>query len=113
MWLMMNGGLLLLVSTMDVALTPQLVGAFVLLSASITLVTLALGLRLAIWPSMSKRMLVLWLSWMLLIPPIVVPWMTRETWGYAPFLILAGVLLAIGATLLNHARKVWLDLELG
>jgi hypothetical protein len=74
---------------------------------------MGLGLRLAVWPSMAKRLTVLWISWMLLLAPIGGCWANRNTLGDAPLLAMSAILLAIGAALIHWARKSWLNLELG
>jgi hypothetical protein len=112
-WLIMNGGLGIVAVLAETPLSPSTVTMFVLMSATATFVSLALGLRVAIWSSMAKRFAIIWLSWMLLIAPIFGLWVARSEIGDAPLLIGVGIMLAIGAWLFSNARQTWLNLELG
>jgi glucose dehydrogenase len=109
----MTVGLGIVVLFIDAPLSPQSAAMFVLMSGSATFVALALSLRIAMWPSMSKRMIVLWLAWLLLILPIVGLWYARDDVGNAPFLLVTGIILVIAAWLLYDGRRAWLNLELG
>jgi hypothetical protein len=86
---------------------------FLLFSASTLFASMGLGLRTAVWPSMFKRMSVLWVSVMFFIAPMFALWTQREIIGDAPFLLVPIALLAVGAILFRTARRAWLNLELG
>jgi hypothetical protein len=113
LWLMMNAGLAVVVTLAIEAVPLGTAAMFILLSGSAMFVSMSIGLRISIWPSMAKRWIIVWSSWMVLLPPIIIWWNVRDEIGDAPFLIVAGVLMAMGATLLRSARRAWLTLELG
>jgi hypothetical protein len=113
LWLIMTAGLGIVVAAVAASISLQDAVMFTLISASTTFAAMAVGLRFATWPSMSKRMLMCWLGWMVLIGPVLAGWAHRDKIGDAPLLLLAAVLMAVGAGMLHHARKVWLNLELG
>lgn len=112
-WLIMNFGLGILVSSIGAEITLQTAAMFLLLSASTGIAAMAVSLRIAVWPSRMKRFLVAWISMMALIPPLAAWWATRDDFGDAPFLAMSGVMLAIAAVLFQKARQAWLELELG
>jgi hypothetical protein len=112
-WLIMNVGLAVLVISMKVDVTLQTVMMYVLLSAATTLASMAISVRIAVWPSRMKRFFVAWVTWLVLLPPIALWWTQREKFGDAPFLVASGVLMAVAAIVMQRARNAWLQLELG
>lgn len=112
-WVIMNLGLALLVAIAKVELNAWTVVQFVLMSAVATFVSMAIGLRLAVWPSMIKRLIVVYVSWMVLIAPVFGLWAVRDKLGDWPVLLMTGILLAVGALVFSHARRAWFALELG
>jgi hypothetical protein len=112
-WLIMNVGLAVLVISMRVDVTLQTAVMYVLLSAATTLASMAISVRIAIWPSRMKRFFVAWVTWLVLLPPIALWWTQREKFGDAPFLVAAGILMAVAAIVMQRARNAWLQLELG
>jgi hypothetical protein len=112
LWLMMNIALGIVLAMSNVEFTPRIVAMYVLLAATTTFATMALSLRVSVWPSRAKRMTVMISSWFVLLAPLIV-WATlHEKVGDAPFPLIAAVLLGVGAWLLFSARRAWLNVEL-
>jgi hypothetical protein len=112
LWLMLNIGLGIVVSMLKEPPTLQMVAMFLLLSAATTLVASGISLRTAVWPNFTKRYVVLWLSWMALMPPLM-GWATlRERIGDWPFIIAALIFVAAGSLAIYLARRAWLNLEI-
>ena len=108
LWLMMNVALGVVVAT---TITARTVATFALASALIMHVTMALSLRVSVWPSRLKRFMVLYLSCFVLLLPMIV-WATlREKVGDAPLYVVTALLLGVGTWLFYSARKAWLDTE--
>jgi hypothetical protein len=111
LWVIINIGLGIVTLTAKDEVSIQTIGMFLILSASVTFAAFALSMRVAIWPSMTKRLMVLSLSWIVLISPLVL-WATMHLkWGEMPFIACAVGLIGAGAVLLYAARRVWLNLE--
>jgi hypothetical protein len=62
---------------------------------------------------MFKRLVVLWMTWMICAVPITLWWNYRQRIGDTPFLLVPLLLLAIGALFYRSACRAWLNLELG
>ena len=110
-WLITNAafGVVVLLSQTDVPL--RAVGIFTLLSAAISFLTFGLSMRTAVWTSMFKRLVVLWFSMFVVGAPLTMWTFQHEKWGDAPFVLIAVTLVAIGALLINSARRAWLNRE--
>lgn len=113
LWLVLNGGVALIVPAMSVSVDVGTVAMFLLLSATTMFASLAVSLRMSVCPSMFKRMVVLWGCWMIAMAPLAVWWNQRDELGDAPFLLVPIVWLTTGALFLRTARRAWLNLELG
>ena len=111
LWLMMNAAMGVVVATRTIRFRRRTVAMYLLLSATTMFAAMGLSLRTSVWPSMAKRFTVLWLSWIVLLVPMIVWGTLREKVGDAPFNVVAAVLIGVGAWLLFAARKAWLDLE--
>jgi hypothetical protein len=112
-WVIMNLGLAFVVAIANVEVNAWTVVQFALMSAVTTYVSMAIGLRLAVWPSMMKRLIVVYVCWLVLIAPMFGLWAARDYLGDWPVLLMTGFMLAVGALVFNNARKTWLQLELG
>lgn len=111
LWLMMNVSLGIVVATTNEPFSLRTIAMFVLLSASTMFAAMALSLRVSVWPSMAKRIMVLGPSWGVLLLPLIT-WATRhEKFGEWPFNFVVIGLLAAGARLFFAARRAWLNLE--
>jgi hypothetical protein len=111
LWLIINSALAVVGVTLKDEISVHTVAMFLLMSASVTFTAFGLSMRTAVWPSMVKRLVVLWFGWMALISPLV-SWATmHERWGETPFLLCALVLVLIGTGLLYWARLTWQKLE--
>ena len=110
-WLITNAafGVVVLLSQTDVPL--RAVGIFTLLSAAISFLTFGLSMRTAVWTSMFKRLVVLWFSMFVVGAPLTMWTFQHEKWGDAPFVLIAVTLVALGALLINSARRAWLNRE--
>jgi hypothetical protein len=111
LWLMLHIAVGIVVAMADQPLTLRTVAMFLLLSFTTTLAAMGIGLRTSVWPSMAKRLFVLWLTWMVLIPPVLVWALTHETTGDWPFIATAIALAGVGAWAIRSARRAWLNLE--
>lgn len=111
LWIMINAavGIVTLTSKDEVSL--QSVAMFLLLSVTVAFAAFGMSMRTAIWPSMTKRLMVLWCGWLVLMTPLVL-WSTMHAkWGNAPFIACAIGFVGAGAMLVYAARRVWLNLE--
>jgi hypothetical protein len=113
LWVMMNGALLVVIGLVENQISPSTLGMFLLLSASTMFAALGVGLRVAVWPSMAKRLAVLFVSCIVFLVPMVAWWNLREAAGDWPFSVAALSVVAVGAGLIYRARRAWLQLELG
>ncbi len=113
LWIMMNGALLVVISLMENQISPGSLGMFLLMSASTMFAALGVALRIAVWPSMAKRLTVLFVSCIVFLGPMVAWWNLRETVGDWPFAVAALVVVVLGAGLIYEARRAWLRLEAG
>jgi hypothetical protein len=111
LWLMVNIALGIVVAMTDEPPTLQTVAMFLLLSSATMLASMGVSLRTAVWPSLAKRLVALWLCWMVLFPPIMAWAVFREKIGDAPFVIIAGVFAGVGVWAIYLARRAWLNLE--
>lgn len=111
LWLIMHVTLALALAIAERPVGMRMAVVFVLLSAAVTCAAVGVGLRLSVWTSMAKRMLVSLLAWLVLIPALVV-WVTAgarlSAW---PFVVVAAVFVAVGVWGILAARRAWLDLE--
>ena len=103
-------------STLGIALlitgrpvTPRIGIVFVILSAAVTFAAVGISLRLSVWASMAKRMLVSMLAWVVLLPTMMVWVMDGETLSVWPFVAIAVVFFAVGSWAIDSARRAWLD----
>jgi hypothetical protein len=111
MWLLLHAamGFVLLVTEIPVA--ARTIAVFALLSAATTLAMAGVSMRLAVWPSMAKRIIVLILAWGALLPPLLV-WVTMHDKANAPLFVAFAITLAgVGMWALHAARRAWLNLE--
>ena len=113
MWLMMNAAFLIVVGLQENPVSLGTLSMFLLMSLATMFATLGVALRVAIWPSMAKRMAFLIPSCLIFVIPIALWWNLRENFGDWPFLIVAAGVIAFGVALLYEARRTWLNLELG
>lgn len=113
LWLMMSGAIAAIIAIVSDHVVLSAAATYLILSASATFAAIGVGLRISVWPSMAKRLIVAWLCWMVLIPPTMVCWTMREKAGDWPFVLIAVGFIAIGAWLIRAARRAWLNLELG
>lgn len=113
LWLVLNGGVALIVPTMRVSVDIGTATMFLLLSAATMFASLAFSLRTTVWPSMFKRLAALWVGWMVAMAPLAAWWNQRDELGDIPFLFIPVIWLAIGALFFRSARRAWLNLELG
>lgn len=111
LWVMMHVALGILLTMINQPFTPWMVAMFLLLSAATMLATMGISLRISVWPSMAKRLIVVWVIWMVLMPPITGWSALRERIGDAPFIAAAVILAAIGIWAIRSARRAWLNLE--
>ncbi len=113
LWLMMNVGIgfIMLLAGTPVLLADAL--KFLLVSASLMVATMGISLRVSIWPSLAKRMFVIWIGTCALAGPALGLWAIRKEWGDAPLLLLSGIALAVGALMTRNARRTWMNTELG
>jgi hypothetical protein len=111
LWLMMHVtlGIALLITGRPV--TPRVGIVFVILSAAVTFAAVGISLRLSVWSSMAKRMLVSMLSWVVLLPTLVVWVIYGEKLSVWPFVAIAVVFFAVGSWAIDLARQAWMDLE--
>ncbi len=111
LWLIINAALAVVALTLKDEISVRSIAMFLLLSATVTFAAFGLSMRTAVWPSMVKRLIVLWFCWMTLISPLIT-WATmHERWGETPFIICAMVLVLVGGGLLYWARLAWQRLE--
>jgi hypothetical protein len=111
LWIIINAavGIVTLTSKDEVPL--QTIAMFLLLTATGAFAGFAMSMRTAIWPSMTKRLMVLMCGWLVLATPFIL-WATmRANWGNAPFVACAVAIVAVGVILLFAARRAWLNLE--
>lgn len=113
MWLMMNAALAVVVGLQDEPVSWGTLSLFLLMSVSTMFATMGIALRVAIWPSMAKRMVLLIPSCLIFVIPIALWWNLRENFGDWPFLIMAAGVVAFGVGLLYEARRMWMKLEIG
>lgn len=113
MWLMMNASLAVVVGLQDEPVSLGTFSMFLLMSMSTMFATMGIALRVAIWPSMAKRMALLIPSCLIFVIPIALWWNLREKFGDWPFLIVAAGVVAFGVGLICEARRMWMKLELG
>jgi hypothetical protein len=111
LWTIINIGLGIVTLTIKDPVSLQTVAMFLILSAAVTYTAFGMSMRVAIWPSMTKRLMALWFSWLALVTPLIL-WATmHEKWGEMPFVVCAIGLVGTGSALLYAARRVWLNLE--
>ena len=111
LWVIINIGLGIVTVTAKDAVSIQTIAMFLILSAAVTFAAFGMSMRVAIWPSMTKRLVVLWFSWIVLVTPLIL-WSTMHlSWGEMPFVACAIGLVGAGSVLLYAARRVWLNLE--
>jgi hypothetical protein len=108
---MMHAALGILLAFINLPITLRMVAIFLLLSATTMLAAMGVSLRISVWPSMAKRLMVIWVIWMMLMPPITGWSALRERIGDAPFIAAAVILAAIGIWSIRSARRAWLNLE--
>jgi hypothetical protein len=111
LWIMINIGLGIVALTAKDEVSIRTIGMFVIMSAAVTFAAFGMSMRVAIWTSMTKRMVVLWFSWLALIAPLISWVIMHEKWGEIPFIACAIGLVGVGALMLFAARRVWLNLE--
>lgn len=111
LWLMMHLtlGIALLITGRPVS--PRIGIVFVILSAAVTFASVGVSLRLSVWASMAKRMLVSMLAWVVLLPTLVVWVVANEKLSVWPFVAIAAVFVAVGYWAIDSARQAWMDLE--
>jgi hypothetical protein len=111
LWVIINIGLGIVTLTSKDEVSIQTIGMFLIMSSAVTFAAFGMSMRAAIWPSMTKRLVVLWFSWIALIAPLIL-WVTmHKQWGEMPFIACAIGLVGAGAVVLFDARRVWLNLE--
>jgi hypothetical protein len=111
LWIIINAamGIVTLTSKEEVSL--QTIAMFLLLTATVAFAAFAMSMRTAVWPSMTRRLMVLFCGWLALMTPVIL-WATmRANWGNAPFIACAVAFVGVGAVLLERARRTWLNLE--
>lgn len=114
MWAVFNSGIILLIwQLVDVHFTATTVGMVLLLSATVSFASGSVSLRTAVWPSQLKRMGALWLTLVLVMPPLVAWQPLRPKIGEWPFVGFALLLICVGIWMLGRARRAWMNLELG
>jgi hypothetical protein len=111
LWLMINAAMGTVIAMSNTEVTVADAGQFLLLSGSMLFASIGIGLRTAVWPSMFKRFIALWASWMIVLLPMFALWTQRDKIGDAPFLLLPIVLLAVGVFFYRSARRAWLNLD--
>ncbi len=87
LWVMMNGALVVVISLQANQLSPGTLGMFLLMSASTMFAALGVGLRVAVWLSMAKRLAVLFVNCIVFLGPMAAWWNLRETVGDWPFAV--------------------------
>ena len=112
MWLMMNAAFLIVVGLQENPVSLGTLSMFLLMSLATMFATMGVALRVAIWPSMAKRMAALIPGCLIFVIPIALWWNLRENLGDWPFVFVAAGVIAFGAGLIYEARRAWLDLEL-
>jgi hypothetical protein len=111
LWLIINSALAIVGLTLKDTISIRTVAMFLLMSASVTFAALGMSMRTSIWPSMTKRLVVLWFTGMALICPLIIWGTMHAGWGETPFILCACVLALIGIGLLYWARLAWQQLE--
>jgi hypothetical protein len=111
LWLMMNIPLGIVVAMSNKQTSFQTIAMFLLLSASTMFVAMALSLRVSVWPSRAKRIMVCGPAWGVLWTPVIAWTTLHEKVGEWPFHIVFIGFLVAGAWLLYGARRAWLNLE--
>lgn len=111
LWLMMHVALGVVLAMSGRPFESRLILAFLLLSASSTLAVVGASLRVSIWPSQAKRIIVSMVALMVVLPPLFT-WMASEaSINGATLATLAIALTAIGIWAIRSARRAWLNLE--
>ena len=111
LWVIINIGLGIVTLTAKDEVSLQTIGMFLIMSSAVTFAAFGMSMRAAIWPSMTKRLVVLWFSWLVLIAPLIL-WATmHKQWGEMPFIACAIGLVVAGVAVLFDARRAWLNLE--
>ncbi len=111
LWLMMHVALGIVLAMSGRPFASRSILAFLLLSASSTLAVVGASLRVSIWPSQAKRIIVSMVAMMILLPPLFA-WMASEaSINGATLATLVIALTAIGFWAVRSARRAWLNLE--
>jgi hypothetical protein len=111
MWLIMHVTLGIGLVIIEQPVTLRTAVVFLLLSATVTGAETGVSLRVSMWPSMAKRMLVSALAWVVLLPPLVVWAVNSKKLDAWPFILIAAALVAAGFWALRAARRAWMNLE--
>jgi hypothetical protein len=111
LWVLVNVALGVVVAMTEQPPTLQTVAMFLLLSSVTMLAAMGISLRTAVWPSLAKRLGALWLSWIVLFPPMMAWSVFRDKIGDASFVIIGCVFAGVGALAIYLARRAWLNLE--
>lgn len=111
LWLMMHVTLGLALAITDQPVTLRKAVVFVILSATTMLAAMGMSLRFSVWPSQGKRLCVMIISLLALLPPLFACAATQDPAYDLVFIALAAVLAAVGLWGLKSARWAWLELE--
>jgi hypothetical protein len=113
-WFGMAAGLLLAAwRLLGQQFTGSTIAMLLLMTASGALAMVGVSLRVSVWPSRIKRLAVMMAAMFAIAMPILVWTYGRANVGDAPFVLVAAILVAIGAAFITRARRAWLNLELG
>ena len=111
MWIIVNSALEVVTLASKEQVSMQTTVMFVILSAAAAFAAFGISMRVAIWPSMTKRLIALWVGCVVLVTPLILWEKVHASWGELPFIAGAVGLIGAGAVLLYAARRVWLNLE--
>lgn len=111
LWLMMHVALGIVLAMSGRQFEVRSTLAFLLLSASSTLSVVGASLRVSIWPSQAKRIIVLMTAMMILLPSLFVWMVSKAAINSATLATIVIALTAIGIWAIRSARHAWLNLE--
>ena len=86
LWLTINIALGIVVASTNPELSLRTVAMYLLISASTMFATMAISLRVSVWPSRAKRLVILFPCWFALLLPLVVWGECAKNWETRPSL---------------------------
>jgi hypothetical protein len=113
MWLVLHAAIGIVILSAGNTYPLAMIVTFVLYSLSSMLAFMGIAMRAAIWPSMVKRLILLWSSLFVLVPLWIVWIAARKQTGDWPFALISLVIAGAAAWMIRSARETWLRAELG